>query len=78
MTPTKFLKGDYVLVQIQGKDMWVGKVEAVESSCYMIKDIYSEAPFRTRLPFLYDDHLIKIEESDIPKVLQTVKVLFKR
>ncbi len=78
----KFLKGDYVLVEVGSPlievDIWVGYIAHVGKTCYAIENLSIGANFVTKLPFLFDNMLIKIEPSNLKNTIKAVKLLYNK
>jgi hypothetical protein len=78
----KFLKGDYVLVEVGspliGIDVWVGHITHVGKTCYAVKSLSHNANFVTKLPFLFDKMLVKIEPVNLENTIKAVKLLYNK
>lgn len=80
MKKAKYNTGDIVLIKIRsdlvGQDVWVGHIIGMDRTSYAVKTLSTEAAFMTKIPFLFDHMMQRVEVSDLERTIKLVKLLY--
>lgn len=81
-TVSKFIIDECVLIEVRsdyvGRDIWVGRIIGIEGSTYIIKSLSTDARFCTRVPFLFENLMSRVEPERLDATIKALKVLYYR